>query len=63
MAIKTEYRDPTPQEEAVLAMVRRHLIEARQRKRTGKLTFEIDLHDGGVTNRWTSTRFRELGAT
>lgn len=47
------------QEASVLAMVRRYLADARARKATGRLTFELDLQDGGVRDKWAAPRYRE----
>lgn len=47
------------QERVVLLMVRKYLADARDRRVTGKLTFEVDLHEGGVQGKWVSSRFKE----
>jgi hypothetical protein len=50
---------PTKHELDVLDMVRRCLVEERFNKSTGKLTFEVDLQDGGITNKWYGRRMKE----
>lgn len=50
---------PTEAEQATMDMVLRYLREARERKATGKLTFEIEVHEGGITGKWASPRYRE----
>ena len=45
---------------AALDMVRRYLEEfGRQKRSTGRLTFEIDLKDGGVVEKWATLRRKE----
>lgn len=51
MGPETRRATPEEQERAVLEMVRRYLTEARERRATGKLTFELEISDGGVRQR------------
>ena len=58
-ASKLEKDNGIIQEQEVVNLIKRYLLEARNKKSTGKITFEIDLQDGGVRDRWVTVRSRE----
>lgn len=49
----------TEQERNFLEMVKKHLMECRRKKMSGKLSFEADMRDGGIMDRWMTLRVRE----
>lgn len=49
----------TEQELGLLNVVIKRLCEGRKEKATGKLTFEVELHEGGITKKWFNPRYLE----
>jgi hypothetical protein len=43
----------------LLNLLLRHLMGARERKVTGRMTLELDLQDGSVTAKWVTLKAKE----
>lgn len=49
----------TEGEQAFLWMIRKHLLDHRHNKSTGKLAFETDMCGGGLSGMWSVIKLRE----
>ncbi len=49
----------TPGEREFLAAVRRVMVEARLRRVNGTVSVEAVMKDGGIIDRWVTTKLRE----
>ncbi len=58
-AVELPLEQMTPSELSVLAVVRKHLAQARRDKLTGSLLFEVNEQDGGITSKWVTVRIKE----
>lgn len=49
----------TDNERQVLETLLRHLRLARQDRLTGRVTFEVNMREGGIVDKWVEIRIKE----